>query len=161
MLLHLFQQSSCLICNKTIGESPSGKSFIKKLAIISRYQHLDLSFIFTGAGLDCVFPFNFYGRTFTACTNFNYDEAPNLDPDAGAAITIWCATKVDKFGNYNPFGAKDLGFCDPRCEYIDEKKNFEMSTWDGLDEFLKKFPNYEPCYENCELEIVTLPSTTT
>lgn len=136
--------------------------FFEKLAIISKYRHLDLSYIFTGAGLDCVFPFKFYGRWFTACTNFNYDESPDLDPDYDdAAITIWCATKVDKFGNYNPFGAKDLGFCDPRCEYIDEKKNFTLSNWDGLDEFVKKFPNYEPCYENCELEIVTLRSTTT
>ena len=122
---------------------------------------MDLSFIFTGAGLDCVFPFRFYGRTFTSCTNFNYGPRNGTVLKPEEYIIIWCATKVDKYGNYNPFGAKDLGFCDPRCKYIDEKKNFTLSNWDGLDEFVKKFPNYEPCYENCELEIVTLRSTTT
>ena len=67
---------------------------------------------------------------------------------------------MDKFGNYNPFGSNDLGFCDPRCPYIDENKNFEISTWDGIDKLLEKQPNFEPCYENCGIEIVTWKSTT-
>ena len=69
-----------------------------------------------GPGLDCAFPFLFYGRSYDRCTVVGEgDRRP------------WCPTKLDSSGVYD-FGSNDWSYCDPACPFIDNDGSVSQAT---------------------------------
>ena len=58
----------------------------------------------------CVFPFNYKGREFEACTNKDHTQ-------------YWCSTRVDTNGNYID---GQWGDCSDECPKVEGEKEFEI-----------------------------------
>ena len=56
----------------------------------------------TVSGADCIFPFQYHGITYNACTRDHIN-----DPTKPA----WCATMVDESG-----GSTEWGYCEDKCQ---------------------------------------------